>query len=421
MASARVALVAAEPTRGAVCIVRHGYYPSELNIRREAEALRDHGFDVYVICLRDAGQAPGETIDGVKVRRMPLTHRRRGILRYLLEYNAFLMLAAVALLRVHRRSALRAVQVNTMPDYLVFATLPLRVFGTKVVLHVHEPMPELFGTLFPRWYHRPMLAVVALAQRASLAYADHALTVTSAMRDSLAQRGVPREKVTVIVNAPDERLVAMGRRPEIVARARAMRRERGASGAQRLVCHGTIERRYGIDLVVRAVARLVGEVPRLQFHLMGGGDYVNDVLELADRLGVGPNVRYLGFVPLDTMLAELQAADLAIVPMRRNAYSDLVHTNKMFEYLAFERPVIASRLAAVEAYFPPDSLLYFEPDDDADLAERIRYALAHPDEMEQRVRRSAEIYERYRWAVERQRYLDVYERLLGADGAGPTS
>lgn len=410
--------VADEPSRGAVCIVRHGYYPSELNVRREAEALRACGFEVHVICLRGPAQARHETIAGVTVWRLPLTHQRRGILRYLLEYNVFLVLAATALLRLQRRSVLRAVQVNTMPDYLVFATLPLRLFGTKVVLHVHEPMPELFGTLFSRWYHRPLIGVVELAQRVSLAYADHALTVTSLMRESLASRGVPREKVTVIVNAPDERLVAIGQRPEIVARARDMRRALGASGAQRLVCHGTIEHRYGIDLVVRAVARLVGDFPRLQFHLMGSGDYVDEVLALAERLGVGSNVRYLGFVPLDLMVAELLAADLAVVPMRRNPYSNLVHTNKMFEYLAFERPVIASRLDAVLAYFPPDSLLYFEPDDDADLAERLRYGLTHPDEMQQRVRRSTEIYERYRWAVERPRYLDVYDRLLGA---GPTS
>jgi glycosyltransferase involved in cell wall biosynthesis len=418
MASPGEVCMADEPSHGAVCIVRHGYYPSELNVRREAEALRGRGFEVHVICLRGPGEPRCETVDGVTVRRMPLTHRRRGILRYLLEYHLFLVLAAWALLRVRRRAALRAVQVNTMPDHLVFATVPLRLFGTKVVLHVHEPMPELFATLFPRRHHRPLVALVELAQRASLAYADHALTVTSAMRESLARRGIPREKVTVIVNAPDERLVAMGRRPEIVARANQMRRERGASGTQRIVCHGTIERRYGIDLVVRAVARLVGDFPGLQFRLMGSGDHVDEVLSLADRLGVAAHVAYLGFVPLDTMVAELLAADLTVVPMRRNAYSELVHTNKMFEYIAFERPVIASRLEAVAAYFPPDSLLYFEPDNDADLAERVRYGLTHADEMEQRVRRSTEIFAQYRWAVERPRYLDVYERLLGM---GPTS
>jgi glycosyltransferase involved in cell wall biosynthesis len=295
------------------------------------------------------------------------------------------------------------------------------LFGVKVVLHVHEPMPELFGTLFARWYHRPLIAVVKLAERASLAYADHALTVTTAMRENLARRGVPPQKVTVIVNAPDERLVAMGRRPEIVARAHEMRRQLTQAGAQRLVCHGTIEQRYGIDLVVRALARLSHDFPRLQFRLMGNGDYVDEVLALAERLGVAHNVHYLGFVPLETMLAELLAADLAVVPMRRNAYSDLVHTNKMFEYVAFERPVIASRLDAVLAYFPPDSLLYFEPDDDADLAERVRHALTHADEMAQRVRRTTEIFERYRWTVERQRYLDVYDRLLGAGAVGATS
>ena len=58
------------------CIVRHSYYPQELNIKREADALARVGFNVTVICLRGVGQAAREVIDGVSIHRMPVRHRR---------------------------------------------------------------------------------------------------------------------------------------------------------------------------------------------------------------------------------------------------------------------------------------------------------------------------------------------------------
>jgi glycosyltransferase involved in cell wall biosynthesis len=396
-----------------VCIVRHSFYPSELNVKREAEALLEDGYDVHVICLRKAGEAARETVGGVHVHRMPIGHRRGKISRYLFEYNAFFGLASIELLRLHARRRFRAVQVNTMPDYLVFATLIPRLTGAKVVLHMHEPMPELFATLFDKPRHRPLIRAIALAERLSLAYADHVLTVTEEMRRNFQRRGADAGKMTVVVNVPDDRLFWPQGRETLAGRVARLKEGDRRDGVFRVVCHGAIERRYGFDLIVRAIARLKDDLPGMQFRFMGEGDYVDEVLACARALGVAPRVHYLGYVPFETMLEEILAADVAVVPVRRNPYSSLVHTNKMYEYMALGRPTIASRLDSVAAYFPEDTLLYFAPDDDGDLAERLRYAHAHPEEMRQRVSRTAERYAELRWAREKRRYLSVYHALLG--------
>jgi glycosyltransferase involved in cell wall biosynthesis len=406
------------PGKGSVCIVRHSYYPAELNVKREAEALLAHGYEVHVICLRGEGEAPREMVDGVEVRRLPVGHRRGKIGRYLLEYNAFFALATVALLQLHARARLRAIQVNTMPDYLVFTTLIPRLLGAKVVLHMHEPMPELFATLFDRPRHRPLIGAIRLAERASLAYAHRALTVTREMRDTFARRGADPGKFAVIVNVPDDRHFRRERYRHLEEQVAVLKAKERDAGIFRVLCHGAIEERYGLDLIVRAVARLAPELPGLRFRLMGQGSHLDHVLALARELGVEPQVDYLGFVPFATMIEEILAADAAVVPVKANPYSVLVHTNKMYEYVAMGRPVVASRLDSVAAYFPADTLLYFEPGDDADLARKLRHALTHPDEMAQRVQRASAVYEAYRWQRERGKYLAVYDELLG-DPATP--
>jgi glycosyltransferase involved in cell wall biosynthesis len=399
--------------KGSVCIVRHSFYPAELNVKREAEALLEDGYDVHVICLRKDGEQPRETVEGVHVRRLPVGHQRGRIGRYLFEYNAFFVLASFELLRLHARCRLRAVQINTMPDYLVFTALLPRLAGAKVVLHMHEPMPELFGTLFPGPRHRRLVGAIGLAERLSLAYADHVLTVTREMRENFGRRGADVAKMTVIVNVPDDRHFQPDRLGRIAARAARIMEDEHRNGVFRVLCHGAIEERYGLDLVVRAVARLKDEMPGIQFRFMGEGGSLDRVLALAQELGVAGQVRYLGYVPFETMIEEILAADAAVVPMRRNPYSVLVHTNRMYEYMALGRPVIASRLDSVAAYFPEDSILYFEPGSDADLADRLRHLSAHPEEARQRVRRTRELYEGHRWEHEKQKYLAVYDGLLG--------
>jgi len=400
-------------TKGTICIVRHSFYPSELNVKREAQALLEDGYAVHVICLRGVGEAKREIVDGVHVRRLPVGHQRGKILRYLFEYNAFFFLASFALLGLHLRRRLVAVQVNTMPDYLVFVTLIPRLLGARVVLHMHEPVPELFGTMFAEaWYRGFFVQLTKWIERISLAYATRALTVTREMRDNFGRRGSDVNKITVIVNVPDDRLFRIELYEHLRQRVAELKKEERRSGVFRVLTHGAVEERYGQDTIVRAVARLKDDIPGIQFRFMGSGSYLDEILEMARTLKIDDRVTYVGFVPFEAMIEEILAADATIVPQKSSPYSNLVHTNKMYEYVALHRPVVASRLASTAAYFPDDALVYYEADDDRDLAEKLRYVFAHPDEMAGRVDASTSIYETYRWEREKKKYLGVYHSLL---------
>ena len=396
--------------RRAVAIVRHSFYPFELNVKREAEALRDAGFDVHVICLRGEGEAARETIDGVEVYRLPVGHKRGKIVRYLWEYNAFFALASSKLARLHRKHRFAAVQVNTMPDYLVFAAWYPKRSGAKIVLHLHEPVPELFHTMFPnRWYTRAFVWLVTRVEQASIRFADRALTVTEQMKANYVRRGADASKITVVVNVPDDRHFARDRYEHLRARIAATKADERARGVFRVLTHGAIEERYGFDTIVRAIAHACQRVPGIQFRFMGAGEYLEDVKRLASEQGVADRVHHLGFVPFEQMIEEILLADVCVVAVKKNAYSVLVHTNKMYEYIALERPVIASRLDSVAAYFDDAALTFFEPGDASDLAEKLVAAAAHPDELARRVARATARYEQLRWEKEKQNYLSVYQ------------
>jgi len=400
-------------SKGNVCIVRHSFYPWELNVKREAEALLEDGYGVHVVCLRDHGEVSHETVDGVEVHRVPVGHQRGRILRYLVEYTAFFWMASFTLLALHYRHHFRAVQVNTMPDYLVFTALIPRLTGARVVLHMHEPVPELFATMFQGWYSGVFSALARLAERISLAFADRVLTVTREMRDNFGSRGADVNKITVIVNVPDDRYFKLDHYEHLTEKVAALKKDERRQGLFRVLTHGAIEERYGQDVIVRAVARLKDDIPGIRFRFMGKGSYLEGVLDLAQALRAEDHVEYLGWVSMEEMVTEILAADVTVVSQKSNLYSNLVHTNKMYEYVALQRPVVASRLGSTEAYFGDAAVLFYDSTDDADLAEKLRHVYAHPEQLRGRVEAATQVYDTYRWSREKRKYLGVYNDLLG--------
>jgi glycosyltransferase involved in cell wall biosynthesis len=397
-----------------VCIVRHSFYPFELNVKREAETLSKNGFAVSVICLRGREELGRETVNGVEVFRMPVSHKRGKIWRYVFEYNAFFMFAFLKVSVLHFRRRFRVVQVNTMPDALVFSALIPKLFGARVILHLHEPMPELFRTMFTKWYSSFFIWLVKLAEKVSLRFADKVLTVTREMRDNFGKRGADVNKITVVVNVPDDELFRVEKYEYLGEKIEQMKRDERQKGIFRVLSHGAIEERYGYDLIVKAVHIVKKELPGVQFRFMGKGDYLDEVLRLARELRVSENVRYLGFLPFEQMVEEILTADACLVPVQKNPYSNLVQTNKMYEYIALGKAVIASRLDAVLSYFPEDCLFYFEPGNAEEMAERIFYVFAHPEEAWARLKKTQEIYETYRWEREKKKYLGVYRSVLSS-------
>ena len=164
--------------------------------------------------------------------------------------------------------------------------------------------------------------------------------------------------------------------------------------------------------MVQAVHALRDQLPGLQLIITGDGAYREEFLALVERLGLQERVRYLGYLSLAGLVQELARADAGIVAQKASPYSHLVHTGKMYDFLAFGKPVLASRLRAVQAYFDETSLAYFEPGDPADLARVILAVAGDPARRRELVANSQERYTRYRWECQKEAYASVYRRWL---------
>jgi hypothetical protein len=137
------------PTR--VLMLLHGYFPDEPRVASEARAAVAAGFEVDIITLRRAGEAPEEEVNRVRVHRLPVEHRRGGgIPATAAEYLGFTARAAVAAARLARRRRYDVVQVHTPPDFLAAAAMVPRLLGARAVLDVHDLASDMFMMRFER-------------------------------------------------------------------------------------------------------------------------------------------------------------------------------------------------------------------------------------------------------------------------------
>jgi glycosyltransferase involved in cell wall biosynthesis len=391
----------------AVAVV-YSSYPSDPRPRRAAEALIKEGATVELICLKETEEeAKHESFNGVDITRVPLKHRRGGKLGYLFQYGTFILLSGAILTRRALKNRYDLVHIHNMPDVLVFSALVPKLLGAKIILDFHDPMPELMMSIYGLQKGSSVVRILEVLEKWSLRFADAGLTVNEACRKIFSARSCPAEKITVVMNAPDEGIFQF-REPTKPALS-----EPEMAKPFVIMYHGSIVERHGLDLAVAALRKIRRSVPNAELRIYGRSTaFLEQVMDSVRNSELEQAVRYLGPKKLEQIAQAIRECDVGIIPNRRSIFTELNTPTRIFEYLSQGKPVIAPRALGILDYFGPRELVLFELGDVDDLATKIEYVFAHPEEMLRMVERGQEVYRAHNWSSERSRFLSVADHLL---------
>ncbi len=391
-------------------VVLYSYYASDPRPRREAEALAPAGMDVDVICLRQDSREPGlEVLSGVRVHRVPLKRRRAGKMTYAIQYFSFLISSFMLLSwwRANRRYDL--VHVHNMPDFLVFSALLPKLLGARVILDLHDPMPELLVTIFGLKDQSLGVRLLKFLEKRSVAFADHVLTVNQACKEIFSARSCRPGKIQVLMNVPDERVFRY--------RDCADYRERDPVKPFVVMYHGSIVERNGLDIAVEALRALRKNVPGAELWVYGATTpFLASVMDSVSQNGLRDAVRYLGPKTLDEIVTAIQTCDVGVIPNRNNAFTEINTPTRIFEYLSLGKPVISPRAKGITDYFGPDDMIYFQLGDPADLARQLEFVYRHPAEAQAVTARGQAVYKRECWSHARGKFLGAVGEMLSRNG-----
>jgi glycosyltransferase involved in cell wall biosynthesis len=392
----------------AILMIAYTNYETDPRVIRAAEAAAEAGFAVDVLALRRPGQPADQLQHGVRIIRLPQERYRGGShAGYMLAYAAFFWRCFVASARLFMSRRYRVVHVHNMPDILVFSVVIPRLLGAKVILDIHDPMPETFGSKYPGTKGSAAYKGLLFLERLSVAFATRTVTVNDPVRDKvLLKHGYRPHDIGVVANFADDRLFKPLPSPVI-------------DGRVRFAFHGTILERYGLRTLVAAVAQAKHK-DRIHVRIIGEGDFSAGLKRLIEDHGVKDVIHFDNRVyPLSEIPRVLADCHVGLVPLDVTPISDVALPLKLIEYTCLGLPSVTVTSTAISYYLRPDECMLYPPGDAGALARILDEVAEDPGRLDGYRQRLAAARERLSWSHEKRKYVDMLQQLAGGPASLP--
>ena len=382
-----------------MCMVAYTYYEGDNRVRRYAETLVKRGDTVDAIVLRQDGAASFTNVSGVnvyKVQRRTINERFK--IEYLLKLVTFLIRSFFRLTYLHIRHRYDLIHVHSIPDFEVFAALGAKLLGAKVVLDIHDIVPELFISKFNSSTASPLFKMLLLVERLSMAFADHVIVANHIWHQRLIARSVSARKCTVVMNYPDPSIFRV--------------RKQGGRGEKFIMIYpGTLSIHQGLETAIRAVDLIRERVADLEFHIYGKGTDQQYFEDLVKTLGLQDRIFFRNIVPIEKLPQIIAGADLGVEPKLKRSFGNEAFSTKILEFMYVGIPVIASDTLVHTHYFDESLVKFFRSEDEEDLAECIVQLRKDKRLRDTLVANSFRYMEQNNWEVRKYTYLNIVDSL----------
>jgi glycosyltransferase involved in cell wall biosynthesis len=396
-----------------ICMVTYSSYEADNRVRRYAEALVRRGDQVEVIALASGDVPLGpEEISDVTVYRIQRRDRNeRGKWTYAWRLLRFLFASSVFLKRRHKHLRYDLIHIHNMPDFLAFAAWYPKWTGAKLILDIHDLVPEFFASKFKVDNNRGYISVLKVIEQVSASFVDHVIVSNHLWYEKLVVRSVSEEKCSVFLNHVD--------------RAIFYRRPRTRSDGKFIVLFpGSLQWHQGLDIAIKAFARLKSKIPNAEFHIYssgGAGGAQGELAGLANRLGLTGSVKFCSSLPLHQIAYVIANADLGVVPKRADSFGNEAYSTKIMEFMSQGVPVVASRTKVDRFYFDDATVRFFASGDDKSMAEAMVDVVENKELRDSLIVNGYKYVEQHSWDTRRDDYLKLVDTLTTGASADYTS
>jgi glycosyltransferase involved in cell wall biosynthesis len=380
-----------------VCHLAYTFHESDNRVMRYVRTLAARGDQVDVVALRPAGAGWRADEHGIRVyqiQRRSTTERAAWV--YLLKLLWFWLKSMLVLSWLQVRRRYDVVHVHNVPDFLVFAAWLPKLMGARLILDIHDMMPELYAGKFAQGGPSRTFSALAALEGLSCRFTDHVIASNDLWVGTLNRRSAPAEKCTVFINHPDLTLF------------RPRERNRPAGAPFVFLYPGSLNHHQGVDLAVKAFAAARSQMPTAELHIYGRGPALPLLHELVRELQLDASVRLRDFLPSLQIAEVMSAADVGVVPKRADGFGNEAFSTKILEFMASGVPVIVAKTRIDAHYFNDDLVNFFEPGSVESLASVMRQVYTQAGAQAARIQAAREFANRQSWQA---RQAD-YERLV---------
>ena len=387
-----------------VCMVAYSSYKNDARITRYAEALVERGDHVDVLALQSRLETSRfERIGGVNVFRLQARFgkRQKSRLGYLFPSLKFLARSSWWLMRQHLRQPYDVIHVHNVPDFLVFAAAFPKLLGCKVILDIHDILPEFYGSKFSANGGRAV-SLLRFVERVSSRVADHVIISNDLWFEKYRTRTGANGKCSVFINNVDARIFA--------PRPRTRQDNR-----QIVIFPGGLQWHQGVDIAIRAFNEIREEFPQAEFHIYGDGNMKEEWMALTRELRLEERVKFLDPLPLRAIADVMANADVGVVPKRADSFGNEAYSTKIMEMMCVGVPVVASETRIDRFYFNDSVVRFFKSGDHRAMAAAIAAVLRSPELRRQLIDNARSFAATHSWDSRRGDYLNLVDSICAGE------
>ncbi len=387
-----------------VCMLSYSFYDIDARVSRYAETLARRGDHVDVIAIGQEGQKEFSRVKGVNVFRVQKRERNeKGKLSFLFRLSRFFVKSSIFLSRRHRLQPYDVIHVHSVPDFEVFAAWLPKFTGSRVILDIHDIVPEFYAAKFGSGKDSFFYKLLILIEKLSIGFADRVIISNHIWKETL-NRSVTNGKCTVVMNYPD---------PETF-----YPRRRSRSDDRFIMMYpGTLNWHQGLDIAIRAFARVKDDIPQADFHIYGKGDSKPALETMVKDLNLQRRVFMHDMKPKEEIAEIMANADLGVVPKRNDFFGGEAFSTKTLEFMLLGVPILLSGTKIDRYYFDDSVAMFFEPEDEAGLAAAMVKVVRDSALRKEMADRARELVAReYDWEKKKAIYLGMMDRTDGVRG-----
>ena len=384
-----------------VCMITHSFYERDNRVIRYAETLAHRGDVVEVVALRASTEIPREeNISGVKVFRIQdrFDKNQKSKSSFLWPLLRFLAASSWWVTRRQRRQRYDVVHVHNIPDFLVFAAWYPKLTGTRVILDIHDIVPEFFASKFGDSNRSAVVWGLKVVEKLSAAFANHIILANHLWLEKYVSRSASKDKCSVYLNHVDARIFQPQSRPK-------------TNGKCVVLFPGGLQWHQGLDIAIHAFDKLRRRLPQAEFHIYGDGNMKPNLVGLAQELGLNGSVRFFEPLRIHEIATVMANADLGVVPKRADSFGNEAYSTKIMEFMSLGVPVVVSSTKIDRYYFDDSVVRFFESGNPDALAEAMFDVLTNDELRHGMVARASEYASRNSWENRKADYLQLIDSL----------
>lgn len=370
-----------------ILIVSEASVPSSSRHSRPdvlARGFMNLGHEVTVLCalpnlkddLKKEGYEKIELIYVPEFRKSFLSRGRQFLslfwkLKKILKSKKFDLLRSICLL-----SDYATLLANKRYGYPVISSLT--DFYSDFYKQLGLPLPQV------------ALPIITYMERQVVRKSNLVIVDTPLMREKWRRWGLEEKRSVVLPHGIDEKFIS-GEKEKIQKRY-------NLDNERVVFFHGDIAPPDGVDILVEAIKIVSRTNLSVKTMIVGEGapSYMNFLRKVISRQGLNDHFIFTGWVPHKEIPDYLSCADVCVHPCRLNLTTGSNVPNKVLEYIAANKPVIASEMIGLKKMFP-DTFLYVPPESPQALAEAIVKILVDEKLREELIRKTKEMASYYLW------------------------